>query len=333
MNNPYLGRLDYADPLYEILFSQVCPDVKGPLFHVNKMASGRVYKYTEEKSRIAIIGKFFRLDDTRRNRIVRIKSEYDNLKTIRAYGFDIYPNYVVRPISRDENIGLALIEEFIQGKDLDYYLKKAIFGGDGGVLKEKLSQLASFLFALHEKTGQKTAVNLDLVSAYFMKVLKRLHTQTVISDDDSRTLLGLMEKWLDRTLIQNAKDVILHGDATPTNFLFTKNGGVVAIDLERMKNGDKAFDVGMVCGELKHAFLWRTGNPFNAEQFIKYFLKKYAMHSSDDKNAFRRITLRTPFYMALTELRIARNSYLDWNYRKRLVYEAMECLRWGLKLG
>jgi len=332
MNNLYLGRLDHADPLYEILFSQVCPDVKGPLFHVNKMASGRVYKYTEEKSRVAIIGKFFRLDDTKYGRILRIKSEYDNLRTIRGYGFDTYPNYVVRPISRDQNIGLALIEEFIHGKDLDYYLNKAIYKGDGDILKEKLSKLASFLFTLHKKTGQKTAINLDLISAYFLKIVNSLYTQTVISDADRKTLLRMIEKWLNRTLIQKAKNVILHGDATPTNFLFTENGGMVAIDLERMKNGDMAFDIGMVCGELKHAFLWRTGNPFNAEPFIRYFLKRYTAHFGNVKKAFRNITLRNPFYMALTELRIARNSYLDWNYRRKLVHEAMECLRWGLKL-
>jgi hypothetical protein len=99
-----------------------------------------------------------------------------------------------------------------------------------------------------------------------------------------------------------------------------------------MKNGDMTFDVGMVCGELKHAFLWRTGNPFNAEPFIRHFLKRYTARFGNSRQAFRNITLRTPFYMALTELRIARNLYLDWNYRKRLVHEAMECLRCGLKL-
>ncbi len=329
----YLGRLDYSDPLYEILFSEVCPDVKGPLFHVNKMASGRVYKYTEEKSRVAIIGKFFRLNDAKPDRVVRIKGEYDNLRTIRAYGFDEYPYYVVKPISREEKIGLALIEEFISGKDLDYYLKKAIYSGEVAALKERLSQLASFLFTLHEKTGQEAVIDLDVVSAYFLKVLNKLHAQTVISDDDKGRLIRLMEKWLNRSLIQNARNVILHGDATPTNFLFTENDGVVAIDLERMKNGDSAFDVGMVCGEVKHAFLWQAGDPFGAEPFIRHFLKAYAGHVANSKKAFRNITRRNPFYMALTELRIARNSYLDWNYRKRLVYEAMECLRWGLKLS
>lgn len=332
MNKLYLGKLDYADPLYEILFSQVCPDVKEPLFHVSRMSSRRVYKYTEEKTRIAIIGKFFKLHDTKQERILRIKGEYDNLRKIRGYGFDSFPNYVVRPLSKEERIGLALTEEFIHGKDLDYYLKKAVYEKKCTTLKDRLSKLASFLYALHSKTEKKNNIELDPVSAYFQKVMNKLCKQKVISDSDSKAYLRLMDKWLNKTLLQKAKNVIVHGDATPTNFIFTERGDVVAIDLERMKDGDMAFDVGMVCAELKHAFMWRTGNPYEAEPFIRYFLKSYSNHFREPKKAFKKITLRNPFYMAITELRIARNDYLDWNYRKRLVYEAFECLRWGLKL-
>lgn len=332
MDKPYLGELDYADPLYEILLSQVCPDLKYPIFHVNRMSSRRVYKYTEEKTRIAIIGKFFKLDDPKQERVLRIKGEFDNLEKIRGYGFDTFPNYVVRPIGKEEKIGLALIEEFIHGKNLDYYLKKAVYEGDGLSLKKKLSKLASFLYALHAKTETENNVHLDSVCAYFQKVLNRLCKQTVVSDSERKTYLILMDKWLKKTVLQKAKSVIVHGDATPTNFIFTAEGDVVAIDLERMKNNDMAFDVGMVCGELKHAFMWRTWNPYQAEPFIRHFLKSYSYHFYDHKGAFRNITLRNPFFMALTELRIARNDYLGWNYRKRLAYEAMECLRWGLKL-
>jgi hypothetical protein len=86
MNRSYLGTLDYSDPLYEILLSQVCPDVKGPVFHVNRISRHRVFKYTEEKSQVAVVGKFFRLDDIKQERVLRIKGEYDNLHTIRRYG-------------------------------------------------------------------------------------------------------------------------------------------------------------------------------------------------------------------------------------------------------
>jgi hypothetical protein len=53
MNTLYLGKLEYADPLYEILSSKVCPAVRDPIFHVNSMSNRSVYKYTEEKTRVA----------------------------------------------------------------------------------------------------------------------------------------------------------------------------------------------------------------------------------------------------------------------------------------
>lgn len=62
-----------------------------------------------------------------------------------VYGFDTFPNYVVRPPGREERIGLALLEEFIQGRDLEHYLKKGICEGDTLSLTKRLLRLASFL--------------------------------------------------------------------------------------------------------------------------------------------------------------------------------------------
>ncbi|MGA2519083.1 MAG: aminoglycoside phosphotransferase family protein [Thermodesulfobacteriota bacterium] len=332
MSTLYLGKLEYADPLYEILLSQVCPYVKDPIFHVDRMTSFGVYKYTEEKTRVAAIGKFFKLDDPRPEKISRIKGEYENLRKIRAYGFDSFPNYVVRPISKEERIGLALLEEYIHGKDLDHYLRKAIYDRDDVSLKERLSALASFLYTLHKTTDSGTNVELNPINAYYEKVLNKLCKQEIISASDKRAFFKLVDKWLAKAFLQKGKKVIVHGDATPTNFIFVQRHDVAAIDLERMKNADRVFDIGMVCGEIKHAYFWRTGNPYEAEPFIRHFFESYSSHFIDGDKAFHEITMRNPLYMAMTELRIARNEYLDLNYRKRLTHEARKCLEWGLKL-
>ncbi len=333
MNTLYLGKLEYADPLYEILLSQVCPYVEDPIFHVDSMTSFGVYKYTEEKTRVAAIGKFFRLDDPKPEKISRIKGEFENLQKIRAYGFDSFPNYVVRPISKEETIGLALLEEYIYGKDLDYYLRKAIYDRDDVSLKKRLSDLASFLYDLHKKTGSEETVELNPISLYYEKVLSKLCKQGIISLSERRGFFKLVDKWLIKTSLQKGNKVIVHGDATPTNFIFTQRHDVVAIDLERMKNADLVFDISMICGEIKHAYFWRTGNPYQAEPFIRHFFESYSSHFMDEDKAFDEITLRNPFYMAMTELRIARNGYLDLNYRKRLVHEAHKCLECGLRLA
>ena len=332
MNTFYLGKLEYADPLYEILSSKVCPDVRDPIFHVNSMSNRSVYKYTEEKTSISTIGKFFNLNDPKHDRMLRIKGEYDKLQKIRGYGFDTAPNYVVRPISRENKIGLALIEEFVHGKDLDHYFKKAIYEGDGASLKKQLSKLASFLYIFHKRTEKEEDVELDSVNVYFQKILNKLCQQEIIDASDKKEYLKLADKWLDKTLLQKTKNGIVHGDSTPTNFIFTGRGDVVAIDLERMKQADPVYDIGMVCGEIKHAFLWRTGNRYKAEPFIRHFLESYASQFHDRKKAFKEITTRNSFYMAMTELRISRNDYLDFNYRKKLADEALQCLKWGLKL-
>jgi ribonucleotide monophosphatase NagD (HAD superfamily) len=58
------------------------------------------------------------------------------------------------------------------------------------------------------------------------------------------------------------RQVWLHGDATPANFLFGHSMDVAAIDLERMKRGDRMFDVGRVAGELQHAFMRDSGDRY-----------------------------------------------------------------------
>lgn len=333
MGTAYLGTLDYHDPLYEVFLDRVCPDIADPHFHVNRMSGCGVYRYYEEKTQRAIIGKFFRLDDNRYERVVRIKGEFDKLQTIRSFGFDAFPHYVVQPLAREERIGLAVVEEFVKGRDLDYYIMKAICRNGHASLKRRLSVLAGFLHALHMRTVKSQPVAIDPISGYYRKIVEKLHRQTVLSNDERSWAFRLMERWLSCMELEREKSVLVHGDATPTNFIFPGGGNIVAIDLERMQDSDCMFDVGMICGELKHAFLWRRNDRFASEPYIRHFLKMYAAGFSEPKNAFRRITRRNPFFMAMTEFRIARNEYLDWTYRRHLAIEALECLKWGLKLG
>jgi hypothetical protein len=90
---------------------------------------------------------------------------------------------------------------------------------------------------------------------------------------------------------------------------------------------DRAFDLGRIAGELQHYFLEAGGNKHAAEPFIGHFLWEYACHFPDRDRAFRSITGRLPFQMALTLLRIARNSWVSAPQRGRLVDEAKIILR------
>jgi hypothetical protein len=97
--------------------------------------------------------------------------------------------------------------------------------------------------------------------------------------------------------------------------------------LERMKRGDRMFDVGRVAGELQHAFLRTVGDWRRAEPFIGHFLWEYSSHFPDRERTFESITERAPYYMALNLLRIARNDYLGRDYSGRLVGRARKLLR------
>ncbi len=123
------------------------------------------------------------------------------------------------------------------------------------------------------------------------------------------------------------QEVWLHGDATPANFLFGRGIDVAAIDLERMKRGDRMFDVGRVAGELQHAFMSATGDWRTPEPFIGHFLWEYSCHFPDRDRAFASITARVPYYMGLNLLRIARNDYIATDYGATLVRQAKKLLR------
>jgi aminoglycoside phosphotransferase (APT) family kinase protein len=77
------------------------------------------------------------------------------------------------------------------------------------------------------------------------------------------------------------RQVFVHGDATPSNFLFGEGLSVMAIDLERMRRADRVFDLGRIAGELQHFYMQATGNKYVAEPFISHFLWEYACHFPD----------------------------------------------------
>jgi len=331
----YLGTLQRHDPLYEYLAEDILPkverEVKDPVFHVCRLTgSNIVYKYREERTDFSMIGKFYVPEKPHKAR--NLEAEFKNLHKARALGFKHLPNYVVKPLGQDSRTGLGLLEEYVEGKDLDHYVKRAVYEGRHGKLKERLTDLATFLAELHKKAGLSRGLDLRPSSGYFVKVLNKLKRCCLMDDKEAGAFMRLKDKWLDREYMHMDQEVIIHGDATPTNFIFPREQGLVAIDLERMKRGDRMFDVGMVCGELKHAFIWRAGDHYASEPHIGHFLHEYAKRFGHSEKLYWSIVLRNPFYMAMTELRIARNSWLDKGHRMRLIKEAERCLTWGLKL-
>jgi aminoglycoside phosphotransferase (APT) family kinase protein len=170
-------------------------------------------------------------------------------------------------------------------------------------------------------------VDFDPECRYFDTIVGSLRKAHRIGQQDIDELCGLRDRWRERPQMWQDRQVWLHGDATPANFLFGHGMDVAAIDLERMKRGDRVFDVGRVAGELQHAFMRDSGDRRRAEPFIRHFLWEYSCHFPDREQTFESITARAPYYMALNLLRVARNGYIGHDYGRRLVRHAKRMLR------
>ena len=97
----------------------------------------------------------------------------------------------------------------------------------------------------------------------------------------------------------------------------------MAIDFERVHRDDRVYDVGRLCGELKHSFLLATGEASPGRAVYRPLpLGNMPAIFPTGPGPSPPSPPRLPFHLGLTLLRIARNGWLDDGYRRRLVREA-----------
>ena len=329
----YLGHLSKGDRLYGYLrhdiLSQLGVNGVSPDFRVYGIrASNHVYVYEERQSGTRIVAKFFGgiSTHTPETAFRRMEREFNNLHHLRNIGFACHPHYVARPLGCNAHLDCVLVEEFCLGTPLTAFISRAIQEGAHEPLFQKLTALAYFLASLHNRTALTDRVDFNRDCSYFDRIVNQLRDRGHVGPDEAQEFRRLKEWWRGKGTMWEDNQVIVHGDATPSNILFGDGLWVIAIDLERMKQADRVFDVGRVAGEIKHFFMQQTGERLGAEPFIGHFLWEYACHFPDRHSAFASVTHRVPFYMGLTLLRIARNSWIDGRYRRMLLDEARKTL-------
>jgi hypothetical protein len=328
----YVGHLSSRDPLHPFLVHDVLPQMgvrNGRAdFRVFSMKHSKVYLYEESHSRTQVVGKFFMsAGHNAAAATQRMQQEFENLLILRGYGLAGYPHHVIRPLGTNAWLNGILVEEYTAGSPLSVFVHDAIHLGQSQPLYEKLTALAYFLATLHNRTANGQGVDFNQDCAYLNRLVRKLQTQHAIGAWDADEFYWLRDRWREKPRMWEDNQVFVHGDATPSNLLFGRGLSVIAIDLERMKRADRVFDLGRIAGELQHYFLQASGSKRAAEPFIGHFLWEYACHFPDRDRAFRSITGRLPFQMALTLLRIARNSWVSLPQRGRLVEEAKITLR------
>ncbi len=335
-NRQYLGYLRRDDPLYSYLRHEIQPllteagqqRAEYRVFRLN--ASNDVFLYEEKYSGAKVIGKFFRCGrtDNAAKATARLNREFDSLCALRDCGLTGSPHHVAQPLGRNSALNALLVTENCEGQLLSKVILATIANGDQAHLFRKLTGLAYFLATFHNRTAAASGgIDFQRNCAYMEQLISKLMRIGGIGHDEADELRWLREQWRRQTRMWEDQQVLVHGDATPDNFIIGSGLHVSGFDLERAHCNDRVFDVGRMAGELKHFFLRATGDRQAAEPFIGHFLWEYACHFPNRESAFRSITGRIPFYLGITLLRIARNTWVSRDYRRYLINEAKECLR------
>lgn len=315
--------------LKEEIFPQLASPPYGEI-EVSELSYKKpVYLFLERRKNIVVVGKCFKVESILlEDAWLEADKEYLNLKLLRErFGMGGSTDYVVAPLGRSKELSALLVTEKAPGRTLDYYIARAVHEQQRNELFEKLTHLARFFVKLHQISETDRTVLPDLPQAYMEKLLDHLRKE-LLSPSEGAAIQQYSSRWWDEeSILVTDREVIVHGDATPTNFLFYANS-VVGVDLEEMKWADRCWDLGFMAAELKHHFMWRMGDGWAAEPFIGHFLWEYAVNYGDTR-FFHAVTRKIPLYMALGLLRIARNNWLGEHYRKNLVVEAQQCLRFG----
>lgn len=286
-----------------------------------------VYVCEEAGSGCRLICKFFgaRSETPSGERRNLLLHEYSCLQSLRAQGFDREPFLVVAPRGRSEDLGCLLTEEFVSGPDLDHYIAQACYNGKSNTLIAKLQLVAGFLARLHRLPASLPFRDFSVPVEYLRSVGRVLTQSAVTTTGWYRRLAELARHWENDRRMWLQPGCHIHGDATPTNFILGEDR-LTAIDLERACLADPAHDTGFVMAELKHHFALRIYNAAAAEPLIGNFLDSYEREAERSIDDLEDLSFRSRFYMALGELRIARNPWLPLAHRRWLAAEALRCL-------
>jgi aminoglycoside phosphotransferase (APT) family kinase protein len=231
-----------------------------------------------------------------------------------------------RPI---EPLGLwrgVLFLEYVDGLTLEDTV--AVRRSQPGELSQALERAARFLAGLHAHSVQSDA-DPDFRSSvsYAHAVVDQLAKHGVLRDYPiaSDGVARLIDRWAANPAMRDFLPSLTHGDATTSNFVFPRRGGVVVLDWERLYVADPASDVGRLMAEITHSINQHGGSVGEAEPFIQHMGDSYRHALPRDWNADALLE-RTRFYRASSTLRIARNGWVSRLDRTALVAQAMALL-------
>ena len=338
MEEAYIGVLSEDEPIYDYLAHHVLGTVTGrPVKHAvfdmyrlhPKML---MVRYAERNSDQDLACKFYgRKLPTEGERpdedyfYQMLMAEYERLKRVRDLGFDRPPYRVVEPLAVNPELEFLLVEEYVTGPKLDTYMTAAATEGKGDDLRRCLRNLAQFFGELHRRSATPDVVPVSASIGYLEKIMRQLQDHEVITSDQFARLEELRDRWVTHPALGNVPRVLLHGDATPINFIFCNTDEVVVIDLERSHMGDGMSDVGSIESEVRHAFRL-AGNVAAADAYVDEFAATYQRARASQGTDAALSKSRSSFWRGVFDLRMSRNDWLTLDYRHELVKEGIAWL-------
>ncbi len=293
-------------------------------------AARPVFRLTWPDGRGAVVGKFYSSYPPATPQDFSLAQEYMIYRQASAWGLTDFPPSIPACLGHQPRLRLGLLLKDVPAPDLDFWLVKAATADKLDHLLPQLDKLACLLAFLHSRLPAGPPVSAAEALRYMLKLVRQLNQRGLLSSADRATLMAEAFAWERLFPLWPDHEVLIHGDATPTNFLFP-DCRAVAVDLERLRLADRLWDLSWVAGELKHAWGWRSQNFAASEPAISHFFHAYLLAQGAVANLAPRLFAFNPFYMAMAELRIARNTYLSWEYRRELIAEAIRCLSSGRK--
>jgi thiamine kinase-like enzyme len=245
--------------------------------------------------------------------------EYSLTQQARESGLAEGPIRAVRPLAHWRGV---LFLEYVNGLTLEDII--TVRSSRPGTLASSLDRTARLLRTLHTHSLQSDlAPDFHPPVTYARKIVEELVRWGVLKSDPVTRdgLLCSIERWAARDTMAQFAPVLIHGDATTTNFIFPGNGGVVAVDWERLYAADPAADLGRLMAEVSHSIRQHGGSIAEVVHYVNHLTNAYC-----DGGEAEALLERARFYRASSTMRIARNGWVSRLDRATLVADALALL-------
>jgi aminoglycoside phosphotransferase (APT) family kinase protein len=319
-------QLPDADPLVEYIGRELWDLPRLPTTWETARLSHAVYLYRESPSGWYIAAKFYTVKTGEGAEKYAAQEAHLTEQAIEA----LHPTGDFR-VARPRGLWRGvLFLEYIDGITLEDVI--AIRRSRPGTLLPALERTAALLANLHTGTRQpETASDFEPNVVYAKKLVQELGKYGVLQADPlvHAGLERLLDRWIERSDMNAYTPCLNHGDATTTNFVFPANGSPTAIDWERARLADPAFDLGRFMAEASHSISHHGGSPAEALPFIEHIAASYTrayVNTGADPQEVKSILSRAGFYQAASTLRIARNGWISRTGRLGLVAQAFALL-------